>query len=135
VNTAGLPAVALTAVALYATTFTVIRVAGRRTVSQLSAFDALVTVALGSIIASSIVSDPPSYRRGAVAIVTLVALQVAVGAARQRIPKLRRVLDFSAVTVFRDGQECISRNPLGAQLTPDAIETAVRAADISPGMT
>ncbi len=120
--------VAATAAGLYVTTFLVVRVAGRRTVSQLSAFDALVTIALGSILAGSILARPPSYSRGAVAVVTLVALQVGVGAARQRLPALRRILDFSPETVYSDGREHRSANPLGAQLTPDAIDSAIRAA-------
>lgn len=50
--------VAVTAVGLYATTFALVRVVGRQTGSQLSAFDAIITVALGSVFATSVVSDP-----------------------------------------------------------------------------
>lgn len=118
----------ITAAALYATTFALVRTAGRRTVSQLSVFDALITIAVGSVFATSVVSDPPSYGRGVAAVVTLLLLQVVVGALRQRVPRLRRLLDFSAQTVFETGQAHVDRNLLGPQLTPDEIDAAVRAA-------
>jgi uncharacterized membrane protein YcaP (DUF421 family) len=124
-------AVAATAAALYATAFFLVRLAGRRTVSQLSAFDALVTIALGSIMAGSILGDPPSYTRGAAAIVTLLTLQVAVGAARQRVPRLRRLLDYAPAVVFEDGAERLGTHPLGAQLTSDEVSGALRAAGVT----
>lgn len=120
--------VVVTGVALYATTFVLVRVAGRRTVSQLSAFDALVTIAVGSVFATTIVSDPPSYGRGAAAVVTLLLLQVVVGLLRQRHPRLRRYLDFSPETVPEHGRMHADRNPLGPQLTADELEAAIRAA-------
>ncbi|MGD9796798.1 MAG: hypothetical protein AB7V15_01650, partial [Acidimicrobiia bacterium] len=120
--------VVVTGGALYATTFVLVRVAGRRTVSQLSAFDALITIAVGSVFATTIVSDPPSYGRGAAAVVTLLLLQVVVGLLRQRHPRLRRYLDFSPETVFEHGRMQAGRNPLGPQLTADELDAAIRAA-------
>ncbi len=104
-----------------------VRVAGRRTVSQLSAFDALITITLGSILAGAMVSDPPSYGRGAIAIGTLLALQLTLGALRQRVPRLRRILDFAPATVYDERGEHLDGNPLGAQLTSDELDSAVRA--------
>jgi uncharacterized membrane protein YcaP (DUF421 family) len=119
--------VAWTTAALYATVFVLERLAGRRTVSQLSTFDALVTIAVGSVLASAILARPPSYGRGAVAVVMLLALQIAVGALRQRSERLQRILDFSPQVVFDRGEPQLDRNPLGAQLTPGALEQAMRA--------
>ena len=123
--------VVVTALALYTTTFVLVRVAGRRTVSQLSAFDALITIALGSVLATTIVSDPPSYGRGAAAVVTLLLLQVIVGFLRQRYPRLRRYLDFSPETVFENAKMQADRNPLGPQLTESELEAAIRAGGYS----
>ncbi len=47
--------VVLSTVAMYLSVLIGVRIAGRRTLAQLSAFDAVVTIALGSIGA-----DPPS---------------------------------------------------------------------------
>lgn len=120
--------VVLTVIALYITTFALVRIAGRRTLSQLSAFDALITVALGSVFAASALATPPSYARGAAAVVTLLTLQVVVGSLRQRIPQLQRLLDFEPRVVYRDGSPDLSRSPLGAQITAPELEAAVRRA-------
>ncbi len=119
--------VAWTTAALYATVYVLVRLAGRRTVSQLSTFDALVTIAIGSVLASAILAQPPSYGRGAVAVVMLLALQLVVGALRQRFERLRRILDFSPQVVFDQGEPQLDRSPFGAQLTPAALEQAMRA--------
>lgn len=118
--------VAATAAALYVTAFVAVRIAGRRTVSQLSAFDALITITLGSILAGAMVSDPPSYGRGAIAVGTLLVLQLALGALRQRVPRLRRILDFAPDTVYDERGEHLDGSPFGAQLTSDELDGAVR---------
>lgn len=118
--------VAATAAALYVTAFVAVRIAGRRTVSQLSAFDALITITLGSILAGAMVSDPPSYGRGTIAVGTLLALQLAFGALRQRVPRFRRILDFAPDTVYDERGEHLDGNPFGAQLTSDELDSAVR---------
>lgn len=118
--------VAATAAALYVTALVSVRLTGRRTLSQLSAFDALITITLGSALAGAMVADPPSYGRGAIAVVTLLALQVVVGAVRQRVPRLRRILDFAPETVYDERGEHLDSNPLGAQLTSDELDSALR---------
>lgn len=59
---------------------------------------------------------------------TLLVLQVIVGSLRQRVPRLRRLLDFSPETVLAHGELHVDRSPLGPQLTPSEIDAAVRAA-------
>lgn len=85
--------VVVSTVAVYCSALVAVRLAGRRTVAQLSAFDVVVTIALGSLIASTAVSRDPSYVQGMTAIVTLLALQVAAAALRQRFARMRRLLD------------------------------------------
>lgn len=112
--------------AFYLTTFAAVRLAGRRTLTQLSAFDALVTIALGSLLATTVVSEDPSYAQGAVALVTLLALQVGLGVLRRNVPPLRRVLEFEPEVVFRDGEAVLHGNPLGHQLSEEELWSALR---------
>jgi uncharacterized membrane protein YcaP (DUF421 family) len=112
--------------AFYLTTFVGVRVAGRRTLTQLSAFDALVTIALGSLLATTVVSDEPSYANGAAALVTLLALQVGLGVLRRRVPRLRRVLEFEPEVVLRDGEPTLSNHPFGHQLSEEELWSALR---------
>jgi hypothetical protein len=43
--------------AVYVSVFVAVRLAGRRTVSQMSAFDFVVTIAVGSLVATTILSS------------------------------------------------------------------------------
>ena len=72
----------LTYIGLVAT----LRVAGKRTLAKMNAFD-LVTVALGSTLSSAIISQNVSLAQGMTAIMLLVPLQFVVAWARVRLRK------------------------------------------------
>ena len=65
-------------IAVYVSLVALLRVSGKRTLSKMNAFDFVVTVALGAILASTITSSSVSYSRGMVAFGVLVGLQFAV---------------------------------------------------------
>lgn len=123
--------VAGSTLAIYCSAVIAIRVAGRRTVTQLSAFDVVVTIALGSLIASTAVSKNPSYAEGVTALCTLLVLQVIAAALRQRFAVVRRILDFAPCVVVRDGQLRLPSTPFGAQITSDELLSMLRQRDVS----
>lgn len=73
-------AVALALVVAYPWLIFILRVSGKRTLAKLSAFDFVVTIALGSTLSTVIVSRDVPLVEGMVALVGLVVLQY--GAAR-----------------------------------------------------
>lgn len=121
-----LASVVVSTIAFYVTVMAALRLAGRRTVAQISAFDFVVTVAIGSLLSTTVVSRDPTYAQGAAALVTLLAMQVAVAYARKRFPRARKLLDFSARVIARDGRIDTSPDPLGAQLTEDDVWSMLR---------
>ncbi len=56
----------------------VLRIGGKRTLSKMNAFDFIVTVALGSILASTLLSTTTSISEGVMATLMLVVLQYVV---------------------------------------------------------
>ncbi|MEE2815051.1 MAG: DUF421 domain-containing protein, partial [Actinomycetota bacterium] len=68
-----------------------LRVAGKRTLAQLNAFDLVVTVSLGSTLATILLSSDVSFVEGAVGLVTLVLLQIIVAVASSRWRFARRL--------------------------------------------
>ena len=113
-------------VATYVSTIVAIRLAGRRTVAQLSAFDVVVTVAIGSLVASTAASSDPSYAQGMTALVTLLLLQVGIAAVRQRSATFRRILDFKPDTVVEAGRVHLPKGPLTSQMTQDELRSKLR---------
>lgn len=118
--------VAASTAAIYATMFVSVRIAGRRSLSQLSAFDAVVTVALGSTLASTALSSDAAYLQGATVIATLLVLQVTIAAARQRWALARRVIDFPPEEVVVDGELTLPTSPWSSQLSEDELRSLLR---------
>lgn len=118
--------VAAATAATYLTMLVAVRIAGRRTVAQLSAFDVIVTVALGSLLASTVVSSEPSYAAATTAIATLMSLQVLVAALRRRSQRIERLLEFEPEVVVRRGRFELPSSLLSSQLSEGELRSRLR---------
>lgn len=119
--------VALFTLGVYLTVFVGLRVAGRRTVSQMSAFDLVITFAIGSLVATTVVSDDVSYARSLTALATLLVVQQVLAFARQRSHTAQRLIDFPPEVVYENGRWKLRSNPLSAQVTQDEVESELRS--------
>lgn len=113
-------------VIVYLVVLVAVRVAGRRTTAQLSAYDTLVTVALGTSLATTALPAHPAVADGLVVLATLLALQLLIGALRQRSAAVRRAVDFAPEVVVAEGELRQGRTLLSAQLTAGEIESQLR---------
>ncbi len=80
----------LVGAAAYIVVVAVLRVSGKRTLAKLNAFDLVVTVAVGSTLATILLSNDVSFVEGAAGITLLAALQylAAIIASRLRIGRM-----------------------------------------------
>lgn len=118
-------------VVLYAGALTMVRIAGRRTLAQFSAFDVLVTIAIGSVVAGAALPESPRPLDGIVVVGTFLLLQTLLGALRQKSRHARRYLDFQPEAVVEQGEVSASTSLLGAQLTRAEIESRLRQEGIN----
>lgn len=88
----------LVALIAYAGVVVLLRVSGKRTLSKWNSFDFIVTIALGSILATVILSKDVTAAEGVVAFVALVGFQYAVTWLAVRWRPMQRV--FKATPVF-----------------------------------
>jgi uncharacterized membrane protein YcaP (DUF421 family) len=88
----------------YAVLILVVRLGGKRTLSQFNAFDFLVTVALGSVLATALLSDDVSLVQGAVAFAVLIALQFVVALLESRVRWFRRLVAADPTVLLLDGR-------------------------------
>lgn len=103
-----------------------IRLSGKRTLSQLNAFDLIVTVALGSTVATILLSSDVSWVEGAVALVLLAALQFLAAWLSTRRGAVRRALTARPVVVLADG-EFDDAAMRASRLTRSQVAQAVRS--------
>jgi uncharacterized membrane protein YcaP (DUF421 family) len=71
----GLARVLITSIGAYGALVLLLRISGKRTLSKMNAFDLVVTVALGSTLATIILSKDVALAEGILAFATLIALQ------------------------------------------------------------
>jgi uncharacterized membrane protein YcaP (DUF421 family) len=96
--------VALVGAAAYLALVLVLRVSGKRTLAKLNAFDFVVTVALGSTLATILLSSDVALVEGVAALVLLAALQFAVAKLTTMVPRLRSLVTADPALVVQDGE-------------------------------
>ncbi len=77
-DTSGLGSILITGPLAYVAVIVLIRGFGKRSLSELNAFDLIVTVALGSLLASIVLDDSVSLLEGLVAMVILLVGQFVI---------------------------------------------------------
>ena len=111
----------------------VLRITGKRTLSKMNAFDLVVTVALGSTLATVLLSKDVALAEGVAAFLLLAWGQFAVTWASLRSKRFRSWIKSEPRALLRNG--CILSAALrDERITFDEVEAAIRAAGyLSPG--
>nr|BFE41393.1 DUF421 domain-containing protein [Microbacterium imperiale] len=115
----------LVGLAAYLSLVLLIRASGKRSLAQMNAFDLVVTVALGSTLATILLSSDVAYAEGVTAIVLLLALQVIVAVLVKWSPRFRRVVTAAPALLVVHGsldERELRRN----RVTRKDVEQAVR---------
>lgn len=121
----GVIRILLIAPAAYIALVVILRVSGKRTLSKLNAFDFIVTIAIGSTLASVITTRSLALVEGLTALAVLVGLQFAVTAASVRWPWINDAVKAEPTLLLRDG-EPLPGAMRRQRITRDELEAAVR---------
>ena len=118
--------VVVTGVLAYAWLVGLLRVAGKRTLAKLNAFDLVVTIALGSTLASALLPAQATLADGAAALAVLVGAQFALAWLQVRAGWLRGIVRSEPELLLGRGEwrEDTLRQE---RLTRDEVRAAVRA--------
>lgn len=88
----------------YAALVLMIRVSGKRSLTKLNAFDLVVTVALGSILASTLLSKSVALAEGVLAIVLLLGMQFAITWLSVRSERFQDLIKAQPTLVMHRGR-------------------------------
>jgi uncharacterized membrane protein YcaP (DUF421 family) len=113
--------------AAYVALVLILRMSGKRTLSKLNAFDFIVTIAIGSTLASVITTRSLALVDGVVALAILVILQFVVTTASVRWPRLGQAIKAEPSLLLRDGEPLLSAMRR-QRITEGEIEVAIRQA-------
>jgi uncharacterized membrane protein YcaP (DUF421 family) len=87
----------------YVALIVLLRISGKRTLAKLNAFDFIVTVALGSTLATVLLSSSVALAEGVTALALLVGLQYLVAWASRRSRRVERLVKSEPTLVYRNG--------------------------------
>jgi uncharacterized membrane protein YcaP (DUF421 family) len=125
----GLVRVAIISLLAYGSLILVLRLAGKRALSKLNAFDLVVTVALGSTLATVLLASDIAFVEGLLAFTMLALLQWAVSRLSIAWPAFRKLVRSQPRLLVEDGRYR-AQAMADERITNDEIEAVVRSAGI-----
>lgn len=122
----------------YAALVAILRVSGKRTLSKLNAFDFVVTVALGSTLATILLSETVALVEGITALGLLVFLQAVITWLSVRWPRFQGLVKNEPTLLVRDGallhgamrRQRVTREEILAALRSEGMEDPACAAAV-----
>jgi len=96
--------VVLRSLAIYLILMVIFRLAGKRSLSQITTFDFVLLLVIGEAIQQALLGDDFSLTNAFLVIVTLVGLDIAMSLLKQRFKKFERVIDSLPLVLVEDGK-------------------------------
>lgn len=94
----------LRAAAVYLILLTILRVAGKRTLAQVTVFDFVLLLIISEATQQALLSDDFSVTGSAIVIATLVLLDIVLAIVKLRSPLLDRIIDDAPVVIVDEGK-------------------------------
>lgn len=113
----------------YGVLISLLRMSGKRTLAKMNAFDFVVTVALGSTLATILLSKDVTLAQGSLALALLIGLQFMVTWSSVRIGWIRALVTGEPTLMFYRG-EFLPGEMKRARVTEEEVRAAVRDAGI-----
>jgi uncharacterized membrane protein YcaP (DUF421 family) len=126
----GLVRIIVVGILAYAGLVLLLRVSGKRTLSKMNAFDLVITVALGSLLATVLLSQNVALAEGLLAFAVLIFLQFLVTSLSVRSPAVQRIIKNEPKLLLYDGQFLWGAMK-AERVTEAEVLAAVRAQGIS----
>ena len=126
----GLMRVIVAGTVAYAALVLLLRVSGKRTLSKMNAFDLVVTVALGSTLATVLLSKEVALAEGVTALALLIFLQFAVAWSSVKSKMVSRLVKSEPALLFYRGtflQDAMRRE----RVTEDEVLAAIRERSVA----
>lgn len=121
---------AVIGVLAYAGLVALLRITGRRTLSKMNAFDFVVTVALGSTLATILLSKDVSLAQGVLALALLIGMQYAVTWSSVRTRWVRSLVTGEPALLLYRGKY-LANALRSTRVTREEVQAAVRSAGLA----
>ncbi|HEV7779484.1 MAG TPA: YetF domain-containing protein [Luteibacter sp.] len=120
---------ALRGALVYLGLLVMLRLTGKRTFGEMSAFDVIVLTLVGGTLRTSIIGDDTSFAGAFIGVAAILATDKALGWASARLPRFNRLVEGIPAILARHGQR--DRKALTAHDVPEAaFDRALHAAGL-----
>lgn len=126
-STSGTATILVKVLVFYGYMVILLRASGKRTTMSMTSFDFVSTIAMATIIGSTILQSSISLMQGLVAVTALVALQWVAGLLSAQSTTVRSLIISAPTILFKDG-EFVDRNLTTQRISREQIMQKVRAA-------
>ena len=93
----------LRGVAVYLTLLLIFRIAGKRTLSEITTFDFVLLLIISEAVQQALIGTDNSMTNSFLVVFTLVGLDIALSVVKRASPRIERLLDPRPVVIVRDG--------------------------------
>ncbi|MBA1245012.1 DUF421 domain-containing protein [Pseudomonas japonica] len=115
---------ALRAGAMYIALIILFKIAGRRSLVDLTTFDFVLLLIIGEATQQALLGDDFSFTNAVLVIATLIAMDVGFSLAKQRFNSLAKLLDDGAMILVENGRPLGKRLAKARLTEADIMETA-----------
>ena len=112
-------------IVIFALLWVVLRIAGKREVAQLNAFDMILLITMGDLVSQGVVQEDYSLTSASIAVLTFALFGTLLSWLGYRFPKARPLLDGRPQIVVRNG-ETVTQVLKMERLTIDDLREAAR---------
>ena len=91
-------------IVIYLLLLVVMRISGRRTMAQMTAFDLVLLLIIAETTQQALLGDDFSITNAAILIVTLFAMDIGLAYLKRLLPGVGRILDGQPTVLIRDGE-------------------------------
>jgi len=124
----GFLAIIITAIGIYIALVILTRISGKRSFSKMSSFDFAMTVAIGSVMATVIITKAVSLQHGITGLISIYAIQMIVAFARQN-SNIRKIID-NKPTLLMKNEEIFEDNLKKCNVTISDLKAKLREANV-----
>ena len=94
----------LRAFVVYTFLLVIFRIAGKRSLAQVTTFDLVLTLIISETIQEALIDDDRSMTNGFLLVLTLVGLNILLSEVKQRSHRLERWLDGTPLVIIEEGK-------------------------------
>ncbi len=114
----------------YIALIAILRISGKRTLAKMNAFDLIVTVALGSTLATILLSEDVALAEGVTAFLTLIALQYVIARLSIAAPWFQRLIKSEPTLLLYQGR-LLEGAMQAERVTREEVLAAIRSQGMS----